>query len=156
MGFDLLANINDLCFKVSEHSTAASGLCGLKHTVVPNAGAATSLILLQDIWTVCSKSCRCGFCTLDKSLSSIPRKQCFPPLCHSPTKAPASHSAWLAAPNFSANPSSPVLTRTQHHLQSASVCVVCIQVLHSLRTHILAESCRYCMDLLPATAWSQT
>ena len=118
MWFDLLADINDLCFKVSEHSAAVFGLCGLKHTVVTNAGATTGSFVLQDVWTVCSKRCRCVSCTLDKLLFPIPRKQCSPPLCHSPTKAPASHSAWLAAPNFSANPSFPVLMQTQRHLNN--------------------------------------
>ena len=66
-------------------------------------------------------------CTLDKVLFliSIPRKQCFPPLCHSLTKAPASHIARLAAPNSSANPSFPVFTQRQRHLNDLLLYVLC-------------------------------
>ncbi len=92
-----------------------------------------------------------------RSLFSVPHKQCSPPLCHSPTKAPATHIAWLAAPSFSANPSFPVLMQTQRHFNNLLLYVLCafkVCILKNLRP--FAESCRYWMDCWPTTAWSQT
>lgn len=54
---------------MSEHSAAVSGLCGLKHIVVANAGATTGSFLLQDVRTVWFKHCRCVSCTLDEVCS---------------------------------------------------------------------------------------
>ena len=126
MWFDLLADINDLCFIMSEHSATGFGLCGSKHTVVTKCWGYNRLnFVTWDVWTVCSKHCICVSCTLNKVLLSIPHKQCSPPLCHSPTKVPATHIAWLAAPNFSANPSFPVLIQTQRHLNNMLLYVLC-------------------------------